>query len=78
MVKRGSHRLRWALQEAAKQVSRWSPKMKEYFQKKLAEGKHYNVAVSHVAKKLVRVIFHMLKYGHSWDENKIIVNSYFD
>lgn len=31
------------------------------FFKKRAEGKHYNVALSHAAKKLVRLIFAMEK-----------------
>jgi len=30
-----------------------------FLQKKLAEGKPYNVAISHVAKKLVRVLYSM-------------------
>lgn len=30
---------------------------------KISEGKHYNVAMSHAAKKLVRVIFHLQKTG---------------
>jgi transposase len=29
--------------------------------KKRVEGKHYYVAISHVVKKLVRVIFHLEK-----------------
>ena len=32
-----------------------------YLAKKRAEGKHYNVALSHAAKKLVRLIFAMEK-----------------
>ena len=30
-----------------------------YLAKKRAEGKHYNVAISHAAKKLVRLIYAM-------------------
>jgi hypothetical protein len=48
--------------------------MRRYFDKKLGEGKHYNVALSHVVKKLVRVIFHILKYNAVWEEEKLIVN----
>ena len=32
-----------------------------YLAKKRAEGKHYNVAISHAVKKLVRVIYHLEK-----------------
>lgn len=74
MVKRGSPQLRWALNQAARLCARFSPNMHKYLDKKLAEGKHYNVAISHVVKKLVRVIFRILKYNTEWDEEKLIVN----
>lgn len=74
MVKRGSSQLRWALHEAARLCSIWSPTMRVYCQKKLSEGKHYTVALSHVVKKLVRIIFHILKSGEPYQENKMIVN----
>ncbi len=58
MEKRGSRYLRYALFKAAKFVCHWDSTFKAYLNKKRAEGKHYNVAISHAAKKLVRVIFH--------------------
>lgn len=74
MVKRGSSQLRWALHEAARLCAIWSPSMRQYYQKKLDEGKHYNVAISHVVKKLVRIIFHILKTGEPYQEDKMVVN----
>lgn len=74
MVKRGSSQLRWALHEAARLCAIWSPSMKTYFQKKRDEGKHYNVAISHVVKKLVRIIFRTLKTGEFYEEDKMVVN----
>lgn len=59
MVKRGSKYLRYALYTAAKNVSKWDEKFQIYLRKKLSEGKHYNVAISHVAKKLIRVLYSM-------------------
>lgn len=59
MEKRGSRYLRWALINAAKYVCNWDPTFAAYLQKKRSEGKHYNVAISHAAKKLVRVLFHL-------------------
>ena len=59
MEKRGSKYLRWALLNAAKYVCKWEPTFAVYLRKKLAEGKHYNVAVSHAAKKLVRLLYHL-------------------
>ena len=57
MEKRGSRYLRYALMNAAKYVSHWDESFNAYLQKKLAEGKHYNVAITHVTKKLVRLIY---------------------
>ena len=61
MEKRGSRYLRYALFNATKFVCHWDPTFAAYLQKKRSEGKHYNVAVSHAAKKLVRVIYHLEK-----------------
>ena len=61
MEKRGSRYLRYALYNAAKYVCLWNPNFANYLAKKRAEGKHYNVALSHAAKKLVRLIFAMEK-----------------
>ena len=61
MVKRGSPYLRWALMWATRLVPRYSSTFGDYFEKKSSEGKHFNVATSHVAKKLVRVIFSLEK-----------------
>ena len=55
MEKRGSRYLRCALFLAAHFVALSQD-----------EGKHYFVALSHVAKKLVRVIFHLQRTGESF------------
>ena len=59
MEKRGSRYLRYALYNAAKYVCHWDSTFAEYLAKKRAEGKHYNVAISHAVKKLVRVIYYL-------------------
>ena len=61
MEKRGSRYLRYALFNAAKYVCIWDSTFSTYLAKKRAEGKHYNVAVSHAAKKLVRIIYQLEK-----------------
>ena len=66
MEKRGSRYLRCALFLAAHLVGRFSKTFAAYLKKKLDEGKHYFVALSHVAKKLVRVIFHLQRTGESF------------
>ena len=66
MEKRGSRYLRYALYNAAKYVCHWEPTFAEYLAKKRAEGKHYNVAISHAVKKLVRVIYHLEKTNQQY------------
>jgi len=66
MVKRGSPYLRWALMQAARLAPLYSQTFSEYLSKKQSEGKHFNVASSHVAKKLVRVIFSLTKSNTSF------------
>lgn len=61
MEKRGSRYLRYAIFNATKFVCNWDPTFAAYLAKKRAEGKHYNVAISHAAKKLVRLIYAMEK-----------------
>ena len=66
MEKRGSRYLRYALYNAANYVCHWDPTFAEYLAKKRAEGKHYNVAISHAVKKLVRVIYHLEKTNQQY------------
>ena len=63
MEKRGSRYLRYTLYNATKYVCLWEPSFAVYLAKKRSEGKHYNVAIFHAAKKLVRLIFAMEKSG---------------
>lgn len=61
MEKRHSKYLRFALYSATKYVCKWDSNFSAYLAKKRSEGKHYNVAISHTAKKLVRLIFSLEK-----------------
>ena len=63
MEKRGARYLRYALFNATKFVCIWDNQFSAYLAKKRSEGKHYNVAISHAAKKLVRVIYQLEKSG---------------
>ena len=63
MEKRGSRYLRYAIFNATMYDCNWDPTFAAYLAKKRAEGKHYNVAISHAAKKLVRLIYAMEKSG---------------
>jgi transposase len=67
MSKRGSPYLRFALVNAAWNVSMNNATFGEYYTQKLAEkGRHYK-ALGHVAGKLCRVIFKMLKDKVAFD-----------
>ena len=66
MEKRGSRYLRYALYNATKYVCHWDETFAAYLAKKRAEGKHYNVALSHAAKKLIRVIYQLEKSGQTY------------
>ena len=66
MEKRDSRYLRYAIFNATKYVCYWDPIFKAYLEKKRSEGKHYNVAISHAAKKLVRLIYAMQRSGQPY------------
>lgn len=61
MSKRGSSYLRDALFLAAFLICQNDETFRLYYEKKKSEGKHHYVALTHVARKLTRVIFHLLK-----------------
>ena len=66
MVKRGSKYLRHILFLAAENVTHWDPSFADYLSKKRSEGKHYNVAISHVVRKLLRTIYAMEEKHQSY------------
>jgi transposase len=59
--KRGSRQLRWVLGRAVVQAKLHNPVIKQYFMKKISEGKHYNTALCAAAKKLIRIIWSVEK-----------------
>lgn len=61
MVKRGSGYLRYSLMNAAMSVIGNNHVFYDYYYKKRSEGKSHRVALSHVCKKLIRVIYSLEK-----------------
>lgn len=59
MEKHGSKYLRYALFNATKYVCQNELNFNVYLSKKMSEGKHYYVALTHAAKKLVRMMYHL-------------------
>ena len=69
MVKHGSAYLRYALLNCVTPLIRCNVTFASYYNKKIAEGKPYRVAATHVAKKLVRIIYTLETKGIDYDEN---------
>ncbi len=61
MSKRGSKYLRYALYQVSKTIWRFDPAFSEYYLKKQLEGKHFYVILGHIEKKVLRVIYSVLK-----------------
>lgn len=68
MVKRGSSHLRYTLMNIAMTVIKHNPTFYSYYYKKhYSESKHHRVALSHVVRKLIRVIYHLQIMHKSFD-----------
>lgn len=61
MVKHGSSYLRAAIMRVAETFYVFNPQISDFYWKKRKEGKAHNVALSHVARKLVNTIFALEK-----------------
>ena len=70
ITKRGSKYLRWAIHQVSSGIWKWDKTFKDYYLKKINEGKHHFVAIGHIDKKLVRVIFSLLKNKQSFIPQK--------
>ena len=64
--KRGSSCLRWAIHQSASIIIHFDNTFSRFYAKKRSEGKHHLVSLGHVSKKLIRVIFHVLKYDNAF------------
>ena len=67
MVKHGSGHLRYSIMNIALTITRHSPTFYDYYLKKRSEGKCHRVALSHVCKKLIRIIYSLEKYNQNFD-----------
>lgn len=71
MVKRGSSYLRETIMNIIPYVMAYNSVFYEYYRKKKNEGKHHRVALTHLAKKLIRIIYHLETNNISFDSSKI-------
>lgn len=66
--KKGSVYLRYALFQVARVIWQWEPTFRSFYEKKHSEGKHHYIILGHIQKKLVRVIFSVLKNNSAFRE----------
>jgi transposase len=71
MIKHGSASLRCALMNCSRTIRLHNETFAAYYQKKIGEGKPYYVALSHVAKKLVRLIYALETKGVMFDPDQL-------
>ncbi|MGN1082168.1 MAG: IS110 family transposase [Candidatus Avispirillum sp.] len=65
--KKGSRYLRYALFQIARIIWQHDPVFNAYYIKKQNEGKHYYVILGHVQKKVIRVVYSLMKSGASYE-----------
>lgn len=72
MVKHGSSLLRYAIMNATLPLINFCPKFSKYYLKKRSEGKSHYVALSHLAKKLIRVMFTLETKGIDYNSKLLV------
>ncbi len=70
MVKHGSSYLRYAIVNCCRTLRLHNEVFASYYLKKINEGKSFNTALIHLAKKLIRLIFALESKGESFDPTK--------
>ena len=71
MVKRGSSQLRYTLINCCLPLIRFDMTFATYYAKKRREGKPHRVAITHVAKKLIRVIYALERQDIDFNAQKL-------
>lgn len=64
--KKGSKYLRYALFQVSRIIWQHDPVFRAYYEKKQSEGKHYYVILGHIQKKVVRVVYSILKNASTY------------
>ena len=71
MVKRGSSQLRYTLINCCLPLIRFDMTFATYYSKKRGEGKPHRVTITHVAKKLIRVIYALERLDIDFNTQKL-------
>lgn len=67
--KRGSPLLRYALFQAAEKARIHCPEIAEFYSKKKGEGKHPICALTHTARKILRIVWALSKTGQNYSQS---------
>ena len=71
IVKRGSSLLRKTIYIYSLSSLKFIPKFNDYYHKKKDEGKHHKVILTHISRKLIRMIYHIEFNKVPFNTNKI-------
>ena len=71
MVKHGSSHLRYVLMACAGQVIHYDPTFASFYARKRKEGKHHTVALTHVVKKMIRIIYKLQTQNVLYDPSLV-------
>ena len=67
ITKKGSKYLRKTLYQIILPVIKYNPVFKKYYLLKISQGKGHRCAQGHCIRKLLRIIYHLLETGQSFD-----------
>ena len=68
-MKGGNRKVQWVVIQAANAAIRSDPRMRAYYERKIRRH-HHNVAVTHVANKMLRIVWHMLGENRLYNDRK--------
>jgi transposase len=74
-IKGGRANVRAALYMATFAAIRWNKTFKDFYQRLIAKGKKYKVAIVAAMRKMITVLNVMLKNGTPWNEQEVLVKN---
>ena len=68
-IKDGNKEAQWILTQVANVAGRADPRMKTYYAR-IVKRRHHNVAITQVANKMLKILWHMLTEDTLYNERK--------
>jgi transposase len=70
-IKKGSKKkAQWIMTQVANVAAQHDPRMKAYYDRLVKRGLHHNIAITHIANKMLKIIWHMLTDDTLYNERK--------